>query len=179
MTDCGTCFDSWVPETVYTIYIAAPAEKVWQALTSAEFSRQYFSGFAVEVEPRVGGPFKLLAPDGSLHIGGEVIVYDPPRQLSVTFNVNWPGLVEALGGTLVTYRIEPAGEAVRLTMIEAHERPLEPDILSGGEQGWPAILSGLKSVVETGRAPNIVLEPPLRMLAALKRHGIAVPGMAD
>ena len=73
-------------------------------------------------------------------------------QAQVTWNVSWPGLVEKLGATLVTYEIEPAGDAVRLTMTEAHERPLGDDILSGGRQGWPAILSSLKSLLETGQA---------------------------
>lgn len=167
---------SYRPSLVYTIYIASTPEKVWEALTSADYSRQYFSGFGVEVEDRVGGAFVLRAPDGSVHIDGEVIAYDPPRKLSVTFNVNWQGLVEALGQTLVTYDIEQAGEAVRLTMTEANDREIDEDILSGGRAGWPAILSGLKSVLETGKPLAVTLEPPLKMLAALKRLGVKVPG---
>ena len=166
----------WVPQTVYTIYIAASAERVWQALTSTEFSRQYFSGFAVEVEPRVGGALSVTAPDGSPHISGEVITWDPPRRLSMTWNVGWPGLVDALGGTLVTYEIEQAGETVRLTMTESHERALDDDILSGGRLGWPAILSSLKSLLETGRAPEIKMQPPMRMIEALRRMGVTLPG---
>jgi len=169
----------YVPQTVYTIYIAASAERVWRALISPEFSRQYFSGYAVEVESRVGGALRVSAPDGSPHITGEVIVWDPPRRLSMTWNVGWPGLVEALGGTLVTYELEPAGDAVRLTMTEAHERPLDDDILSGGRLGWPAILSSLKSLLETGRAPAIAMQPPLQMLDALRRAGVKLPGAPD
>jgi uncharacterized protein YndB with AHSA1/START domain len=163
------------PSFVYTIYIASTPEKVWEALTSAEFSRQYFSGFGVEVEEKVGGTFVLRAPDGSVHIGGEVIAYDPPRKLVITFNVNWPGLVEALGETLVTYEIEQSGDSVRLTMSEANDREISDDILSGGRAGWPAILSGLKSVLETGKPLVIQMEPPKRMLEALKRMGVKVP----
>src|SRR6478736_4048183 len=107
--------DSFTPATVYTIYIASTPEKVWKALTSAEFSRQYFFGFAVEAELRPGGAFIVRAPDGSEHINGEVIVCEPPRRLTITWDVNWPRLVDALGRTLVTYEIEPAGDAVRLT----------------------------------------------------------------
>ena len=163
------------PDTVYTIYIAATPDKVWQALTSAEFSRQYFFGFATEMEPRIGGAFKVLAPDGSLHIDGEVIEHDPPRRLTVTWNVNWPGLVDSLGQTLVTYAIEQAGDSVRVTMTESHNRVLDDDILSGGRQGWPAILSSLKSLLETGKPLTVKMEPPLRMLAALKKLGIETP----
>jgi hypothetical protein len=60
-------------------------------------------------------------------------------------------------------------------MTEAHDRPLSDDILSGGRQGWPAILSSLKSVLETGRAPAIKMGPPPQMLAALKAMGIETP----
>src|SRR6266702_5025457 len=127
--------DQFKPLTVYTIYIASTPEKVWEALTSAEFSRKYFFGNAVEVEPRLGGAFIVRTPDGALHISGEVLEYDPPKKLSVTFNVNWPELIEKLGPTLVTYDIEPAGEVVRLTMSERHDREVSDDILSGGRTG--------------------------------------------
>jgi uncharacterized protein YndB with AHSA1/START domain len=167
--------DHFKPATVYTIYIAATPEKVWQALTTAEFSRKYFSGLAVEAELKVGGAFVVRAPDGSVHIDGEVIECVAPRKLTITWNVNWPNLVEKLGLTLVTYDIEPAGDAVRLTMTEAHDRPISDDILSGGRAGWPAILSSLKSLLETGEPLAIKMEPPQRMLAALKAMGIATP----
>jgi hypothetical protein len=63
-----------------------------------------------------------------------------------------------------------------LTLIQSHDRPISDDILSGGRQGWPAILSGLKSLLETGEALVIKMQPPQRMLAALKEMGIKVPG---
>src|ERR1044072_8077471 len=128
------------PAIVYTIYIASTPEKVWQALTSAEFSRQYFCGLAFELEQKQGGAFAVRQPDGSLHISGEVIESDPPRKLTVTWNVNWPGLIETLGPTLVRYEIKQAGDAVRLTLTQSHDRPLSDDILSGGRAGRPAIL---------------------------------------
>jgi uncharacterized protein YndB with AHSA1/START domain len=167
--------DKFKPATVYAIYIASTPERVWEALTSAEFSRKYFFGNAVEVDLRVGGAYIVRTPDGVLHISGEVIECDPLRKLTVTFNVNWPELIDKLGPTLVTYEIEPAGDAVRLTMTESHDRPLDDDILSGGRTGWPAILSSLKSLLETGTALTIQMAPPQRMLAALKKMGIATP----
>ena len=167
--------DSFKPAIVYSIYIASTPEKVWQALTTAEFSRKYFFGFAIEAEMRVGGAFVVRAPDGSIHISGEVIECDPPHRLTITWNVNWPALVEKLGVTLVTYRIERTGDAVRLTLTEAHDRPIDDDILSGGRQGWPAILSSLKSLLETGNPLAVPMQPPPQMLEALKRLGITTP----
>src|ERR1700756_2522766 len=167
--------DHFQPLTVYTIYIASTPEKVWQALTSAEFSKKYFFGNAVEVDLRVGGAFIVRTGDGALHISGEVFECEPMRRLTVTFNVNWPDLIEKLGPTLVTYEIEPVGDAVKLTMIESHDRPLSDDILSGGRSGWPAILSSLKSLLETGQPLVIKMAPPQRMLAALREMGIKTP----
>src|SRR6201747_2001466 len=167
--------DSFKPAIIYTIYIASTPERVWEALTSAEFSRKYFSGFAIEAELRVGGSFIARAPDGSVHISGEVFECDPPRKLTISWNVNWPALVEKLGPTLVTYEIEPAGDAVKLTMLQSHDRDINDDILSGGRQGWPAILSSLKSLLETGQPLAIKMQPPQRMLAALKEMGIGTP----
>jgi uncharacterized protein YndB with AHSA1/START domain len=163
------------PAIVYTIYIAATPEKVWEALTTAGYSRKYFSGFAVEVDLRVGGAFVMRAPDGSVHISGEVIECEPPNKLTFTFNLNWPALTEKLGSTLVTYEIERAGDAVKLTLMQSHDRPIDDDILSGGRSGWPAILSGLKSLLETGEALVVKMEPPQRMMDALKKLGIEAP----
>jgi uncharacterized protein YndB with AHSA1/START domain len=167
--------NNFKPAIVYTIYIASTPEKVWEALTSAEFSRKYFFGLAVEMEPRVGGAFVVRNPDGSTHISGEVFEYDPPNRLTITWNVNWPALVEKLGPTLVTYESEQAGEAVKLTLSQSHERPISDDILSGGREGWSAILSSLKSLLETGKPLVIKMQPPQRMLAALKELGIEAP----
>src|SRR6202051_2371766 len=167
--------DPFKPTLVYTIYIASTPEKVWQALASAEFSQKYFFGNSVEGDLRIGGAYIVRTPDGSLHISGEVIECEPDRKLTVTFNVNWPALVEKLGPTLVTYEIEPAGNAVRLTLTEAHDRPISDDILAGGRPGWPAILSSLKSLLETAEPLVIKMEPPRQMLEALKKLGIATP----
>ena len=168
--------EKFKPAIVYTIYIASTPERVWEALTTSEFSRQYFSGQSVEVDQRIGGAFIMRTPDGALHISGEVIECDPPRKLTVTFNVNWPELVEKLGPTLVSYEIEPSGEAVKLTLTQSQDRVLSDDVLSGGRSGWPAILSSLKSVLETGKPLTVQMAPPQRMMDALKELGIKLPG---
>ena len=147
----------------------------FNSASTAKPEKYFLENSAVEAELKVGGAFVARAPDGSVHISGEVIECDPPRRLTVTWNVNWPALVEKLGPTLVTYEIEQAGDAVKLTLIQAHDRPIDDDILSGGRQGWPAILSSLKSLLETGQALVIKMEPPQRMMAALKKLGIGTP----
>lgn len=156
------------PKTVYVIYIAASPEKVWEALTSPEFTRQYFAGFSVDVEPKAGGAFRMLYPDGRTHIDGRVVEWSPPHRFSCTWVVESMPETRELPACLVTYDIEQAGESVKLTMTEAHQWDVPDAILSGGRAGWPAILSSLKSVLETGRPLSIKMVPPQEMIEALK-----------
>ena len=79
--------DAFKPKTVYVTYIASTPEKVLQALTDPAFTRQYFAGFAVDVEPKTGGRFRLLYPDGRTHISGEVLEWSPPRRFVCTWLV--------------------------------------------------------------------------------------------
>src|SRR5258708_12400479 len=97
--------DKFKPVTVYTIYVASTPEKVWEALTSAEFSRKYFFGNSVEVELRVGGAYIVRTPDGALHISGEVMQCNPLKRLSFPFTFNPPPLIEHLCPTLLTSAI--------------------------------------------------------------------------
>ena len=156
------------PNTVYVIYIASTPEKIWAALTSPEFTQAYFAGQSIELEPKVGGSFILRMPDGRVNIKGEVVAWDPPRRFSCTWNVDWSPEMRALPECLVTYDIEQAGEAVRLTMTEAHQWDIPDAILSGGRAGWPAILSSLKSLLETGKPLAVKMTPPREMIEALK-----------
>jgi uncharacterized protein YndB with AHSA1/START domain len=160
----------FVPSTVYVTYIASTPEKVWEALTSAEFSRQYFFGGSVEIEQKVGGNFIMRMPDGSIHIKGKVIACEPPRRLSVTWDVVGMKDFSELPECLVTYDIEPMGGSVKLTMTEAHQWDIPDAILAGGRQGWPFILSSLKSVLETGKpiVMSVKMGPPKEMLEAVK-----------
>ena len=158
----------FTPRTVYVTYIASTPEKVWQALTSSEFTRKYFWDRDVEIEPKLGGAFALKLPDGKVNVRGKVIGWDPPRKLSVTWKVEWPEEFRKLPECVVTYEIAQAGEAVRLTMTESHSWNVPEAILSGGRSGWPAILSGLKSLLETGKAPAIKMEPPKEMIEAIR-----------
>jgi len=146
--------------TVYVIYIATVPEKVWAALTSSAFTTQYFFGRSVESDWKQGSPWILRKPDGSVDVSGEVRQSDPPRKLVVSWNIDWAET--KLPECIVTYDIEPAGEnLVRLTVTEAHPTPIPANLLEGGRKGWPMILSGLKSLLETGKPLNIpVPEPP-------------------
>src|SRR5262249_2951451 len=108
------------PKTVYVTYIATTPEKVWQALTDPAFSKQYFFGLAVEIEPRTGGRFRMLWPDGRVHILGEVVEWSPSRRLAVTWQIEGMKDFGELPECLVSYDIVQSDEAAKLTMSESH-----------------------------------------------------------
>jgi uncharacterized protein YndB with AHSA1/START domain len=151
---------SFKPKTIYVTYIGASAERVWQALIDPAFTKQYFFGFAIDIEPWTGGSFRLLAPDGTTHVSGEVVEWSPLRRLSVTWRVAGIKDFGELPECLVTYDIVPSGDAVKLAMSESHSWDVPRDLLMGGEAGWPKILSSLKSLLETGKPLTAANEPP-------------------
>lgn len=148
--------------TVYVTYVASTPEKAWAALTASEFTTQYFFGRSVESDWRVGSPWLLRKPDGAVDVTGVVRESDLPRKLVVTWRVEGVEELKGLPECVVTYEIEPAGDGVvRLTMTEAHPTPIPAYLLEGGRRGWPLILSGLKSLLETGKPLAVrVPQPP-------------------
>lgn len=139
------------PDTVYVTYIAASPEQVWQALTSPEFTTQYFFGRRIDSDWQVGSPWSLVLQDGTVDVQGKVLVSDQPRLLEVNWHVERVEEARKLPYCRVRYEIQPLGASVKLTMTEIHDEPIEEKYLEGGRQGWPMILSALKTLLETGR----------------------------
>jgi uncharacterized protein YndB with AHSA1/START domain len=144
---------------VYATYIRTTPEKLWQALTSGEFSEKYWFGFRFEVELRAGGRVRILPPKGMEEHGdhaGEVLECEPLRRLVYTWNPkDRPELAAKRKGlSRVTYELTPMGALVKLRLI--HENLLAEDIekdpttFRGINNGWPAVLSSLKSLLESG-----------------------------
>jgi uncharacterized protein YndB with AHSA1/START domain len=163
------------PKTVYVIYIASTPEKLWQALTDPVFTVKYFFGNSIEIEPRTGGSFLLRMPDGRVNVRGEVVEWLPPRRLVTTWTVEWIEELRELPPCLIGYDIEPSGESVKLTLTESYQWDVPEAMLAGGRAGWPAILSSLKSVLETGKPLVLKLEPPKEMMAAVQEALAAKP----
>lgn len=163
------------PKTVYVIYIAATPEKVWQAMTDPQLSEKYFHGSHVEIEPKAGGAFVVRLPDGRVNVRGEVLEWSPPRRLVTTWIVDWVPELREFPPCLVSYDIEPAGECVKLTMTESYSWDPPDALLSGGRSGWPASLSNLKSMLETGKPLAIKMEPPKGMMEAIKELALTKP----
>ena len=157
------------PKTVYVTYIASTPQKIWDALTRSEFTQQFFFGRTIEIEPRRGGAFRLLAPDGSTHVSGEVVEWSPPHRLCVTWRVAGMKDFGELPACLVSYDVVQSGASVQLTMMESHSWDVPEAILKGGQSGWPKILSSLKSVLETGKSLSIAGGMPRGFLEAVQK----------
>jgi uncharacterized protein YndB with AHSA1/START domain len=139
---------------VYEIYIRTTPEKLWRALTEPEFTRQYFHGTEIRSKLKAGGPFLSTTSDGTKMVDGKVLECDPPRKLVHTWRVHWdPALSHEL--STVSYLIEQQGENCKLTVThELDDAPLTAAQVKGG---WPAIMSSLKTLLETGAPlPGVV-----------------------
>jgi uncharacterized protein YndB with AHSA1/START domain len=138
------------PEFVYVTYIETTPEKLWAALTSSEFSRQYWFGTELRTDWTIGSPFALVM-NGTPTDVGEILEFDPPRRLSYTFRHVLQDELRNERPTKVVFKLEPHGKLVKLTLT--HEGFADASkLLDGISKGWPAILSSLKSLLETGTA---------------------------
>jgi uncharacterized protein YndB with AHSA1/START domain len=148
------------PDLVYVIYIKAKPEQVWEALTSSLYAQKIFFGLKLESDWKVGSHWAFVNPDGSMHDEGQVLESDPPRRLKLSWRVVFMKEARTLPPTFITYDIEPAGEVVKLTMTQHQPAPIPRKFIEGGKQGWPLILSILKSVLETGEGFSVPMKPP-------------------
>jgi uncharacterized protein YndB with AHSA1/START domain len=136
------------PEFVYVTYIETTPEKLWEALTSSEFSKRYWFGTELRTDWKIGSPFALVM-NGTTTDVGEILEVDPPRRLSYSFKHVLDEKMRNESATKVVFTIEPHGKLMKLTLT--HEGFAEgSELLDGISKGWPAILSSLKSLLERG-----------------------------
>jgi uncharacterized protein YndB with AHSA1/START domain len=134
------------PDFVYVVFIASTPEAVWHALTAPEFISQYWGGRRIESDWRVGSAVRQTGPGGRLESEGKVLEARPPHVLSYTFQMAQVGDPPSR----ITFEIGPVGEMVRLQLTHHHELP-NSVTQAATIHGWPAILSSLKSLLETGK----------------------------
>ena len=138
------------PKHVYEVYIAATPEQVWAAITESEFTKQYYYDNTVESDWQPGSPIVYRNPDGTEAIQGEIIEADPPRRLVHTFF--FPGTDES--PSRCTWSIEARGDATLLVLTH-DDFDGETSTYRSVAHGWVPILSGLKTLLETGKALEI------------------------
>jgi uncharacterized protein YndB with AHSA1/START domain len=132
---------------VFEIYIKASPEQIWTAITDPAQRAKYSFGVQTHSHWTTGSSYRAGVP-GVVDIAeGENLVVEPPHRLVQSFNALWSEDVKAQGTTRVTWEIEQVGDSCRLTVV--HDRlpvSANPELYGG----WPMILSGLKTLLETG-----------------------------
>jgi uncharacterized protein YndB with AHSA1/START domain len=141
------------PEFVYVTYIETSPEKLWEALTSGDFTERYWFGARLRSDWKVGSTFEMVRSDGTVSDAGKVVEYDPWRRLAYTF-INLSDRYKNEFPALATFVLEPYGRLVKLTLTH-HGFAEGSTFFAGISKGWPAILSSLKSILETGRPLEI------------------------
>jgi len=155
------------PSYLYVTYIEASPERVWEALTDAELTAQYW-GHSNVSDWEVGSTWEHRRVDGSgiADVVGTVLESLPPRRLVITFDS--PGTAPAGGPSRVTFDIEPYHEIIRLTVT--HENLADDEAMQAVSAGWPAVCANLKSLLETG---HVLPRDPWEMHAALRATQMA------
>lgn len=137
------------PEFVYTTFIRTTPEKLWHALTDKEFTESYWYGCSLTSDWKVGSRMHM---DRGGKVMNECVVLeaDPPRRLAYSWLSVFDDKMKTERPSRVTYVLEPRGDIVKL--IVTHEGFAgDSTTLPSISEGWPMVLSSLKSILETGK----------------------------
>jgi uncharacterized protein YndB with AHSA1/START domain len=135
-------------EKVFEIYIKTTPERLWEAITDSQLRQRYNFGVGVSSDWEPGSRYEAVHPQAGFAISeGENLEVDPPRRLVQTMVALWSDQVRSEGTSRVTWEIEPVEDSCRLTLTHDQLNEGANDELFGG---WPMILSGLKTLLETG-----------------------------
>src|ERR671936_2169736 len=150
LSELKTTIEEHVMEKVFEIYIKTTPERLWQAITDDEMRRRYNFGVGIRSDWTPGSRYEGIHPGAPTPIAaGENLEVDPPRRLVQSFMALWSDDVKAAGTSRVTWDIEPIGDSCRLTVTHDQLPEGVNDEVYGG---WPQILSGLKTLLETGES---------------------------
>jgi uncharacterized protein YndB with AHSA1/START domain len=136
---------------IYVTYIRTSPEKLWQALTEPEFTRQFYFGMTIETDWKEGSAWKTVGTDGEPKDSGKIVEIDPPRRLVLTWRNEFRPEMKEEGDSRMSYEIEAEGEMVKLTVRHEMDKP-GSKLIGAVSNGWPMILSSLKSLLETGES---------------------------
>ncbi len=140
------------PRHVFATFIRATPEAIWRALTESDFTTRYWYGSTVHSDWAEGSPWELRTSGGQVGITGEVLEADPPSRLVVTYRQAWGGVDEA--PSRVSFEIEGAGPGVQKLSVIHETEPGSTTQIADVAAGWPFIIAGLKTLLETGEPLN-------------------------
>jgi uncharacterized protein YndB with AHSA1/START domain len=138
-------------EFMYVTYIRTTPKKLWSALTKPEFNRAYWFGMHQDCAWKKGAPWRLVFPDGKVADAGKVLEIDPPRLLVLSWRNEFRPKLKAEGYSRATFELEKMGAMVKLTVTHKIARK-NSQLIGAVSSGWPKVLSGLKSLLESGKA---------------------------
>ncbi len=148
MTDGKRPWTAAPEDKVFEIYIKTTPERLWEAITDPAMRAKYSFGVETTSDWSAGSRYESSVPAAGIKIAeGENLEVDPPRRLVQSFDALWSDEVKDEGTSRVTWEIEPVGDSCRLTVTHDQLREGAHGELYGG---WPMILSGLKTLLETG-----------------------------
>ena len=136
---------------VYVTYIRTTPKKLWQALLEPEFTRQYWVETWHDCDWKPGSSWQLRIPDGRVADSGKVLEIEPEKKLVLSWRNEFKPEVREDGYSRLTYELEQMGDSVKLTVIHESDQP-KSKLIDAVSQGWPHILSSLKSLLETGES---------------------------
>ena len=134
---------------VYVTYIRTTPERLWRALTTAEFMTQYWMGVHADCDWTVGSAWRLIFADGRIADTGEIVEVECLRRLVIKWRNEFRPELKAEGYSRCTMELEPVDDTVKLTITHEMEQP-GSKFIEAVSNGWPRILSNLKSLLETG-----------------------------
>lgn len=137
------------PKFVYVTYIASTPEKIFKALTDTKATEKFWFGNAATSDWKVGSPVEFHR-EGRLVLEGKVLENDPPRRLSYTFHAMHDPALSAEPPSRVVFELEKQRDQVKLTVTH-DDFPMDSKVFAGISNGWPLVLSSLKSYLEADR----------------------------
>ena len=143
----------------YVIYIRTTPEKLWQALIEPEFTRQFWAETWQESEWKPGASWRIMIPDGRVADTGEILEFEPYRRIVLTWRNEFKPELRAEGHSRLTYELDQQGDSVKLTVLHEIDKT-GSKFIQAVSQGWPPILSSLKSLLETGEALEVTRRWP-------------------
>jgi uncharacterized protein YndB with AHSA1/START domain len=144
---------------VYVTYIRTTPEKLWQALIEPEFTRQFWAETWQESEWKPGASWRIMIPDGRVADTGEILEFEPYRRIVLTWRNEFKPELRAEGHSRLTYELEQQQDSVKLTVLHEIDKT-GSKFIQAVSQGWPPILSSLKSLLETGEALEVTRRWP-------------------
>jgi uncharacterized protein YndB with AHSA1/START domain len=134
----------------YDIYIGAPVAKVWRGLVDGEITKQYVYGTRFDSKLTKGAPYAYVGDGDFKVVDGEILDVEPEKRLVMTWNAHWDDAASKDRASRVTYELSASGPSTKLHVVH-DDFDSQTATYTGSVEGWPLLLSSLKSILETGK----------------------------